>query len=379
MNNSIIYIGLDVHSTNFTFCALEPAFGKEDKIFGVVKTAPDHKQVIKYINHLKQKLGDSYDFVCGYEAGCLGYTLYNQLTQHDIKCVILAPSTMPQHKGKRIKTDRRDAQMIASCLAYGTYSAVYVPDTDDIQIREYIRMRDDHKDSLKRIKQQIKAFCLRHGKQYGGKSAWTGAYVSWLRKLELDGILRETMDDYLATYDSLTDKIERMDKRIEEFAMQERYAENVKKLICFLGIRIHTALSLIVETGDFRRFKKGNMYASFLGLTPGEDSSSDSIHRLGITKAGNSHLRKLLIESAQGYCRGKPGYKSQNLKARQAGNEINVIAYADKANDRLRRKYHRMTAEGKKGNVAKTAVARELACFVWGMMTENMTREGKMA
>ena len=170
-----------------------------------------------------------------------------------------------------------------------------------------------------------------------------------------------------------------MDKRIEEFAMQEKYAENVKKLICFLGIKIHTALSLIVETGDFRRFKKGNMYACFLGLTPGEDSSSDSVNRLSITKAGNSHLRKLLIESAQGLSRGKPGYKSKNLKARQAGNETNVIVYADKANDRLRRKYHRMIAEGKNTNVAKTAIARELACFVWGMMTENMTKEVKMA
>ncbi len=379
MSNSIIFIGMDVHSTNFTFCALEPAFGKEDKIFGVVKTDPDYKQVIKYINNLKQKLGDDYDFICGYEAGCLGYTLYNQLTSNNIKCVILAPSTMSQPKGKRIKTDRRDAQMIATCLAYGTYSAVYVPDTEDIQIREYIRMRDDHKDALKRIKQQIKAFCLRYGKTYSGKAAWTGAHISWLRKLELDSILRETLDDYLATYDSLTDKIDRMDKRIEEFAMQEKYAENVKKLICFLGIKIHTALSLIVETGDFRRFKKGNMYACFLGLTPGEDSSSDSVNRLSITKAGNSHLRKLLIESAQGLSRGKPGYKSKNLKARQAGNETNVIVYADKANDRLRRKYHRMIAEGKNTNVAKTAIARELACFVWGMMTENMTKEVKMA
>lgn len=377
--NSIIFIGMDVHSTNFTFCALEPAFGQEDKIFGVVKTVPDYRQVIKYMERLKKELGNGYDFICGYEAGCLGYTLYNQLSKNGIKCVILAPSTMPQPKSRRIKTDKRDAKMIAACLAYGTYSAVYIPDETDVQIKEYIRMRDDHKDSLKRIKQQIKAFCLRNGKHYDGNAAWTSAYVSWLRKLELCSVLRETLDDYLATYDSLTDKIERMDKRIEELAMQERYAEDVKKLTCLLGIKTHTALSLIVETGDFRRFRKGNTYAAFLGLAPGEDSSGDDVNRTGITKAGNSHLRRLLVESAQGYCKGRPGFKSKNLKARQSGNPANVIAYADKANERLRRKYHRMTAEGKKTNVAKTAVARELACFVWGMMTGNMTKEGGRA
>lgn len=376
--NSIIFIGMDVHSTNFTFCALEPAFGKEDKIFGVVKTTPDYRQVIKYIDKLKKELGDGYDFICGYEAGCLGYTLHDQLSQNDIKCIILAPSTMSQPKNRRVKTDKRDAKMIATCLAYGTYSAVYIPDRTDIQIKEYIRMRDDHKDSLKRIKQQIKAFCLRNGKRYEGNTAWTAAYVSWLRKLELCSVLREALDDYLATYDSLTDKIERMDKRIEEFAMQERYAEDVKKLVCLLGIKTHTALSLIVETGDFRRFRKGNTYAAFLGLAPGEDSSGDDVNRTSITKAGNRHLRRLLVESAQGYCKGKPGFKSKNLKARQSGNPAGVIAYADKANDRLRRKYRRMTAGGKKANVAKTAVARELACFVWGMMTGNITKEVEM-
>lgn len=269
--------------------------------------------------------------------------------------------------------------MIAACLAYGTYSAVYVPDETDTQAKEYIRMRDDHKDSLKRIKQQIEALCLRHGLSYSGNTAWTAAYVSWLRKLELDSILRETLDDYLATYDSLTDRIERMDKRIEELAMQEKYAENVKKLVCLLGIKTHTALSLIVETGDFRRFRKGNAYAAFLGLVPGEDSSGESVQRTGITKAGNRHLRSLLVESAQGYCKGRPGCKSKNLKARQSGDPAGIITYADKANDRLRRKYRKMTAEGKKANVAKTAVAREPACFVWGMMTGNTTKENTKA
>ena len=139
-----------------------------------------------------------------------------------------------------------------------------------------------------------------------------------------------------------------------------------------LGIKTHTALSLIVETGDFIRFRKGNVYAAYLGLAPGEHSSAESGGRLGITKAGNSHLRRLLIEAAGGICKGQIGKKSKDLIARQKGNPADVIAYADKANVRLRSKYYRLTRHGKKRNVAVAAVARELACFVWGMMTENI-------
>lgn len=183
---------------------------------------------------------------------------------------------------------------------------------------------------------------------------------------------RETLDEYMATYEEQTAKIERFDQRIEEIAAQERYQEKVKRLGCFLGIKTHTALSLIVETGDFLRFAKGNVYAAYLGLAPGEHSSSDDINRLGITKAGNSHLRLLLIEAAGGICKGAVGHKSKDLRARQNGNSAEVIAYADKANTRLRSKYYRMIRHGKKRNVAVAAVARELACFVWGMMTDNI-------
>ena len=145
----------------------------------------------------------------------------------------------------------------------------------------------------------------------------------------------------------------------------------------FLGIKTHTALSLIVETGDFTRFKKGDIYAAYLGLAPGEHSSGDKVNRKGITKAGNNHLRSLLIESAQGICKGVVGHKSKDLKARQNGNPAAVIAYADQANRRMRSRYYHFIREGKKKSVAVTAVARELACFVWGMMTDRI--EGKCA
>ena len=371
--NRILKIGMDVHSTNFTLCAMEPTIGSEDRIFGEVQVAPDYKEVIFFIETLKQKLGlnDDYSIECGYEAGCLGYTLYHQLTNAGIKCVILAQTTMLTQQGQRIKTDKRDARLIAHCLCYGGYHSVYIPTGEDDAVKEYLRMRDDHKLALKKLKQQINAFVLRHGYQYTG-TKWTIKHVAWLRKLDLNPMYRETLDEYMASYEEQEAKIERYDKRIEEISAEMRYKEKAEKLGCFLGIRTHTALSLIVETGDFKRFAKGNIYAAFLGLAPGEHSSSSNVNRLGISKAGNAHLRCLLIEAAKGLCKGAIGHKSKALRSRQNGQSAEVIAYADKANTRLRSKYYKMIRHGKKKNVAVAAVARELACFIWGMMTGNI-------
>ena len=369
----ILKIGMDVHSTNYTLCAMEPVIGAEDRVFANTQVTPDYKNIILFIENLKQKLGmnDTYDIECGYEAGCLGYSLYNQLTGAGVKCVILAPTTMLTEQGQRIKTDARDAHLIAQCLCYGGYHPVYIPKEQDDSVKEYLRMRDDHKRALKRIKQQIVMFYIRHGYCYEG-TKWTIAHLKWLKKLELAPMYQETLDEYLASYDEQTAKIERFDSRIEEIASQVEYAEKVKKLSCFLGIKTHTALSLIVETGDFERFAKGNVYAAYLGLAPGEHSSAVKVNRLGITKAGNSHLRLLLVEAAGGICKGAIGHKSKALRQRQQGNSTEVIAYADKANARLRSKYYRLIRHGKKRNVAVAAVARELACFVWGMMTDNI-------
>ena len=343
-------------------------------IFGEIQVAPNYKEVICFIESLKWKLGlhNDYSIECGYEAGCLGYTLYHQLTGAGIKCVILAPTTMLTQQGQRIKTDKRDARLIAHCLCYGGYHPVYIPTGEDDAVKEYLRMRDDHKLALKKLKQQINAFVLRHGHQYVG-TKWTLKHISWLRKLELDPLYRETLNEYMASYEEQLTKIERYNKRIEEIAAEARYQENARKLGCFLGIRTHTALSLIVETGDFKRFSKGNIYAAFLGLAPGERSSSTDVNRLSISKAGNTHLRCLLIEAAKGICKGAVGHKSKELRSRQSGQSAEVIAYADKANTRLRSKYYKMIRHGKKHNVAVTAVARELACFVWGMMTGNIS------
>ena len=366
---------MDVHTTNYTLCVFEPSFEHEGTVHYITQVKPEVKNIIDVIDNLKKKLSDDeLDITCGYEAGCLGYSLYHELEDKGVRCIILAPTTMAVQKGgKKIKNDYRDAEQIARCLAYGGYSAVYVPTALDNSVKEFIRMRDDLKQNLKSIKQQIIALLTRNGKQYDEGSYWTGKHIKWINSIKFEEIiLQETLSEYMVEYYHLVDRVSKLDERIEEISMKEIYIERVNKLKCFIGIKTHTALSLIVETSDFKRFTKGNIYAAYLGLIPGDDSSGDDDSKLGITKAGNRHLRRLLIESAQCYTRGQIGHISVDLRQRQALCSSEVTAYANKANERLRRKYYRMIGKGKKFNVAKTAIARELACFVWGMMSDHI-------
>ena len=372
MKYSTVYVGMDVHKETFSLCCYT---NEKEEAEYPQKVDGHYSKVINYIEAMRFHYGDDATFICGYEAGCLGFTLYHQLTQHGVNCVILAPTTMMKPAGKKkIKTDKRDAALIARCLASNNFSPVHVPTTQDEEVKEFLRMRDDHKLALKKVKQQILAFCLRHGYSYTAtKNHWTAAHIAWLRSLKPEGLYAEILSEYLLTFQTLSDKLERLDQRIEELAAMESYREGVKKLSCFLGIKTHTALATMVEVGDFQRFASANQFASYIGLVPGEDSSSESVNRLGITKAGNTHVRRLLVEAAQSYTRGQVGYKSAALKKRQAGNTPEVIAYADRANERLRRKYYKMVlSKSKRTNVAKTAVARELSCFIWGMMTNRI-------
>ena len=369
MYYSTVYVGMDVHEASFSLCCYT---NEKEEAEYPQKVQGHYSKVLNYVEAMRFHYGDDALFICGYEAGCLGFTLYHQLTAHGVKCIILAPTTMPQPKGKKkIKTDKRDARNIARCLAHHEYSPVHVPTAQDEQTKEYIRMRDDHKLALKKVKQQILAFCLRHNYRFDGTcSNWTQAHLRWLRALQPEGLYQETLKEYLLTYDQLVDKLERLDKRIEELASGESYKEDVAKLSCFIGVKTITALAVLTEVGDFKRFASAQQFSSYLGLVPGENSSSENQNRLSITKAGNRHIRHLLVEAAQSIARGQIGFKSKALKERQAGNLPAVIAYADKANERLRRRYYRMVLRNnKKPNVAKTAIARELACFMWGMLT----------
>jgi len=286
----------------------------------------------------------------------------------------MASHTLGVTNNNRVKTDKKDAKNIARSLAFRLYSEVHVPTAEDEEVKEYIRMRDDMETILKQTKQRFLAFILCQGCKYGeGKSHWTIAHVKWLWSLKFDSLLQEIISEYLVLYDSQTSKLEHLDERIEELASGERYAEKVKKLQCLIGVKTYTALSVIVETGDFRRFAKPDQYASLLGLVPSEDSSGESQKQGEITKAGNRTVRRLLDEASQSYARGIVGHKSKELKRRQRGNPPEVIAYADRANERLRRKFYRLVLKNNKArNKAVTAVARELSCFMWGLMTDNI-------
>ena len=372
MNYSTVYVGMDVHEESFSFCCYTNE--KEQAEFPQ-KVAGHYSKVLNHIEAMRFHYGDDVLFICGYEAGCLGFTLQRQLASHGVKCDILAPTTMPQPKGKKIiKTDKRDAKNIARCLAHHDYSPVHVPTEQDEQTKEYIRMRDDHKLAFKKIKQQILAFCLRHNYLFDGTSShWTQAHLKWLYSLKPGGLYEETLKEYLLTYEQLAEKNTRLDQRIEELASEDPYKEKVSRLSCFIGVKTATALAVLTEVGDFKRFASAPQFASYIGLTPGEDSSGDKSRRLGITKAGNRHVRMLLVEAAQSIARGRIGFKSKALKSRQEGNLPEVILYADKANERLRRRYYRMVLRNnKKPHVAKTAIARELACFMWGMLTDKI-------
>lgn len=373
--NRIVYIGMDVHTSNYTLCSLDPGYGvKKDNYFAEVQFTNDFiKNVVNYVTNLKKKLKDC-EFVCGYEAGCLGYSTYKDLTKAGINCVIMAPSTMAVQKGgKKVKNDRRDARVIAQCLAYQTYKEVYVLSEHDEAVRGYLRMRDSHNKALKRIKQQIIAFCTGHGLFSPTKSNWTVAHLKWLKDLKFnDPVEQEILNEYLSSLTFLSDKIKSMDVRIEDLASEKQYCENVKKLRCIKGIETNVVLTLLAEIGDFNRFSKPTDFASYLGLIPGEQSSGDKVRGTGITKAGNSTLRRKLTESAKGYWRGRIGIKSATFKKLEKELPKEVTEYALKANTRLQRKFFNMThVKGKNMNVAASACAREMACFVWGLITNH--------
>ena len=371
MKNIVAYIGMDVHKKSYSLCTF---LEEGEKVLYRNKINADLHELLQYINEVKNNLGiELSQIICGYEAGCLGYTLKKSLDDYDINCVIMAPSTMLNINNKRVKTDRRDAENIARNLYLGTYKEVRMLDEQDEEIKEYIRMRDDQKIALTKVKQQINAFVLRQGKIYDGtKTKWTQAHIEWLKKLEMKDLLRLTLDEYLLMYNQLKEKIERYDKEIEKFSEEEKYSENVKKLKCFIGIETLTAMSILSEVGDFSRFENAQRFSSYIGLIPKEHSSSESVNRSSITKAGNKHLRKLLTESAHCYCRGSITGKSKTLKKRQEGNKQEVIEYADKANERMKRKFNRLMRQGKKYNVISTAIARELTCYIWGMLNNKI-------
>ena len=369
--NTVINIGIDVHKDSYSLSAF--TFNNR-QCFGQTRIASKSSLVIKYVNRMKQEHQDA-QVVCGYEAGPTGYGLYRDLEKVGIPCAIMAPTTMPKASGNRVKNDRLDAQDIAKHLAFETYSSVHVPTVQDESVKNFTRLRNTRKTALKKAKQNLLSFLLRCDRSYNeGKNHWTQIHFSWLKQQKFDNwVDQETFNEYLQEVHDQMEKVARYDQRIEELAQLDDYRENVAKLCCFRGIETHTALSLISEIGDFSRFLNARQFSAFLGLVPSEESSGQKEHRGAITKAGNTRLRLLLIEGAKSTLRSNIyGKKSKRLLARQKGNDPDVIAYADRANRRLHKTYDRLTAKGVHHNKATVAVAREMACFVWGMMNNRI-------
>jgi transposase len=356
------YIGLDVHKDSIHMAVLGNR-GKEAILTKKISSDPVKvvKEILPYMKQGKVQTA--------YEAGCLGYVLYRSLTRFKIDCRVIPPNKI-FHKGgseERVKTDGRDALDIAWMLRRDEGESIAIPSREDEAARDLLRCRSDLVDDLKRTKQRLLKFLLRHGYTYESNRYWTGRHRAWMKGLNFPMPLEAlTFEQYLSAIESLEGRLGRLEESIREVAESARYAQTVRKFRAFKGIDYIIALALACEVGDFRRFPSAAAFMSYLGLVPSEYSSGSKRRQGGITKSGNGHLRKLLTEAAWHYAR--PARVSKRLAVRRQGTDEGVIAYADKALTRLHKKYVKLVFKGKSKNTAVTAVARELSGFCWGVM-----------
>jgi len=357
---TVFYAGMDVHKDSIQIAVLKNGAPQPDT---ETRIPYDFTKVRKFFHSL-QKKGTAF---AAYEAGGMGFELERFLSQMTIQCIVAVPSKIAKKPGDRVKTDRRDAIQIARLLRSSDLDAVHVPTREDEAVRDFLRARADVKLDHTRTKHRLAKFLMRHGHIYTG-TPWTHRHLEWIKGLSFSlPMLKETLDGYLEILLGQKEKLRAIDSRVEELATSARYADAVAKLRCLKGIDYLTALSLVCEVGDFRRFDKAEQFMSFLGIVPGEHSSGSSRRQGGITKAGNVHLRKLLVESSWHY--RYHAAPSANLIRRRTGQDAEIIAYADRALMRLQKKFgHLVHGKSKTTQVAVTAVARELAGFVWGLM-----------
>jgi transposase len=286
-----------------------------------------------------------------------------------IVCEVIAPSLIPKKAGDRVKTDRRDARKLVGLLEAGLLTEVQPPSEAEEAVRDLCRCRDDLRHDQMRARHRLAKFLLRHGIAYVQGRAWTETHLQWLRGLKWeDKNAKAVFDDYLLAIEQIAERIKTVTAEVERVAEQEPYRDVVGALRCFRGIDTLTAVTLIAELHNFGRFQSPRALMSYLGLTPSEHSSGGTQKRGSITKAGNSHVRRVLIEAAWHY-RHRPGV-GLKLRQRRKGQPAQVIAIADKAEHRLNRRYRRLTERGKPCNKAAVAVARELAGFVWAALQQ---------
>ena len=362
MSNPITYVGLDAHMKMLQVAMLLP--GSEAAVeWQVANEGGAIRRMVKRIER-EAKGGIR---MC-YEAGPCGYALQRTLKELGVDCEVIAPSLIPVKPGDRIKTDKRDARKLASLFRAGLLTEVHPPTPGEEAIRDLSRCREDAKQDMVRARHRLGKMLLRRGIRWeGGKKNWSMAYMKWLRTLEFAHPAdKQVFADYLLAIEHLEERLKGIESALEAAAQQEPYRERVAALRCFQGIDTVTAITVVAELHDFRRFQSPRNLMGFLGMVPSEHSSSDS-RRLGsITKAGNGHARRVLIESSWHY-RHSPRL-GVPLRKRREGQAASVIAIADKAAQRLHRKYVKLQARGKPMGKVVVAIARELAGFLWAVL-----------
>ena len=304
-----------------------------------------------------------------YEAGPTGYGLQRALSQHGYHCQVIAPSLIPKRAGDRVKTDRRDAVNLARLERAGELTAVYVPQVEDEAMRDLSRAREDAKRAETRARQQLLALLLRHGLKYSGKTAWSQPHLRWLARIKLPQPAQQiAFQEYVDAITEAAARVERLITQIRMLLPEWRMAPVVEALQALRGVSLVTAVITVAEIGDLTRFTNPRQLMAYLGLVPSEHSSG-SRRRLGaITKAGNSHLRRVLVESAWAY--RLPARVTRIIRLRQEQLPKPVCEIAWRAQLRLCARYRRLTLKGKTKQVVVTAIARELAAFMWAIALE---------
>jgi transposase len=365
----ITYVGLDAHKKAINVAMLLP--GRREPVEWIVENEPS--AIRRMMKRVERETEGEVRFC--YEAGPCGYALQRRIQSGSARsvCEVVAPALIPTKPGDRLKTDRRDARKLAEYLRADLLTEVKPPTLEQESVRDLCRCREDAKEDHLRARHRVAKMLLRRGLSFtGGKGAWTRAYWEWVKSLRFEHASDQVVfDDYVLAITHLEERIKRLDDQLRVVAEEPEYKELVGRLRCFRGIEVTTAICLVAELYNFGRFASPRGLMAYLGLVPSEHSSSDKTRRGGITKAGNAHARRLLIETSWHY-RHRANV-SPKLRQRRKEQPGFVIAIADKAQERLNRRYRAMTERGKPTNKVVVAIARELVGFLWAALQNPTT------
>jgi transposase len=306
---------------------------------------------------------------CCYEAGPCGFELQRALVARGMPCDVIAPALIPRRPGDRVKTDRRDAGQLAVLYRAGALTPIHIPSAQEEAARDLLRCREDICVDLLRARHRLSKFLLRHGRRFTlTKKAWTKRHTAWLQAQRWPfAALEQTHRAYVRAVEETVSRLQAVDTELRDLLTIEPLRSRAERLRCFRGIDDLTALTIAAELGDARRFPSAPRMMAFTGLVPSEHSSGTKRIRGAITKTGNAHLRRVLVESAWHY-RHHP-FLGRSLRLRQHGAPAAVIQHAWRAQQRLHRRYRRLAARGKSKQHIVTAVARELTGFLWAVLT----------